>query len=241
MILKAPPLPRQHNEFNFTAVGYLAGAAILILNYACAALPVPVAGHTGDVPTTPVAVEMQAKQAEILYLDYSGTALPALLAGQIDDTGKTPVAAKSAAKQAATLSERQAIYVLRTAMKSLHDAFLTGNFTVFRDLAGPTLQGRYTAAQLGEHYARVRASKIDLASAILMAPKVTRAARIDGSDTVRVDGNIATGPEQLNFSIIVEPQRDRWTYADIAIDRTEGVADIPDLRHLASAARTPTR
>lgn len=240
MMFKVPPLPRQHNEFNFTAAGYLAAAAILFLDYACAALPAPVAGHTGDATTTPVAVEMQAKQAEILYLDYSGTTLPALLAGHIGDTRKTPVAAKPAAKQAATLSERQAIYVLRTAMKSLHDAFQTGNFTVFRDLAGPTLLSRYTAAQLGEHYARIRASKIDLASATLMAPKVTRAARIDGSDTVRVDGSIGTGPEQLNFSIIVEPQRGRWTYADIAINRAQGVADISDVRHLASAVRTPT-
>ena len=123
--------------------------------------------------------------------------------------------------QPPTLSQRQAQYIVRTTLKSLHDAVRTGNFTVFRDLSGPSLQARFKAAELHKHFEAISNSDIDLASVSFLSPILTSAKAIGGSNMIRLDGYFASTPTPLAFGMIVEPHNGSWLVADYALDAAQ--------------------
>lgn len=129
-----------------------------------------------------------------------------------------------------TITAAQATYLVRASLKSLHDAFRTGNFTVFRDLAGPSLQARYSATQLFEHFETSAAESTDLANAIMAKPVLTAASAIPDSTMVRLDGYVASPSGLLNFSLILEPAKGRWAVADLKLNSTPfEVAEASDV------------
>jgi hypothetical protein len=140
---------------------------------------------------------------------------------QVANPTSLPTAATPPAKQTQrrlSLTAPQANYLVRTTMKSLHDALQTGNYTVLHNLGGPTLQSQNSPAQLAARFEQLAARKLDLATAILRDPILTLAQNINGRDAIRIDGYFSTAPSALMFRMAFELKNGKWAVADLAVD-----------------------
>ncbi len=149
------------------------------------------------------------------------------------------IAATDQSKPRPALSELQAKYIVRSTMKSLHDALLTGNFTVFRDLAGPSMRARYSAAQLFEKFEYLVANRVNLGATISAEPALTHAAGVQSSDAVRLDGSVMSGATPIGFSMIVEPDNNRWAVADLGFDTPQAQADAAATNRVGQRGQVP--
>ena len=157
-------------------------------------------------------------------------------ASQITNTtiAASPPVSAPAQAPALSLSEGQARYIVRTTLKALHDAVRTGNFTVFRDLAGPSFQTRFKAAELHKRFQSIGQSGLDLSSISMLNPILTSAKAVEGSDMIRFDGYFASSPSPLMFGMIVEPHLGRWLVADYALDTLQPrAASAPGVQQIA--------
>ena len=70
-------------------------------------------------------------------------------------------------------SPQALIVMIRSAILALHNANLSGNFTVMHDLASQAFQKANSPALLGEVFAPLRAQRLDLSVALLLTPELT--------------------------------------------------------------------
>ena len=167
------------------------------------------------------------------------------------DSGTQP--AKPGSKSApddetpsADIPDARALSILiRRTLLSLNDANLTGNYTVFRDLAAPGFQSANDAARLTEIFTLLRRRKIDLAPIIYFDPKLVRPATINENGMLRISGYVPTQPEQVNFDMMFQKVANRWRLFGIAVNTTAAQPQAPSLDPAgeaasASAKGTPT-
>lgn len=110
----------------------------------------------------------------------------------------------------------QHLYLVRSVLASLSDANRTGNYSVLRDLAAPSFQGRHTAADLAQIFASARAKPIDLDPAMFLEPTLTEAVRNEQS-ALLLKGFFASRPERLLFAIAFEAVGGHWRLASLSI------------------------
>jgi hypothetical protein len=118
----------------------------------------------------------------------------------------------------------QIVMLIRTSLLSLNDAFITGNYTVFRDLLAPTVRDGNTAARISQVYAPFAAKGIDLAGVAILAPNLTEPPAIDQGNRLIVKGVFPGNPSPLIFALTMEPVAGRWRVRDLAIDVGSGNA-----------------
>jgi hypothetical protein len=114
--------------------------------------------------------------------------------------------------------DKQLIAVLlRTTLIALHQANVTGNYTILRDLASPTFQQRNTAADLALVFAPLRRQNIDLAPAALLEPQFTLAPVIDQGNMLRMIGTLPTRPVGVDFDLAFQAVSGSWRLSGISI------------------------
>ena len=106
---------------------------------------------------------------------------------------------------------------IRTTIIALNQANITGNYTVFRELATPNFQQSNNPARLTEIFADLRNRKVDMSPVFFINPKLVRKPEIrDG--LLRLSGYFPTNPEQINFDMMFQRWDGRWRLHGIAVD-----------------------
>ena len=118
---------------------------------------IPSAPQAGpDLPTTPVPMP-QFAQAPV----------------QLPPTPAPPQT--STELPSAKASDTELVFTLvRTTLVALHQANVTGNYTVVRDLSSPGFREKNSAADLARIFAPIRDAKIDLGAVVILDPHVSR-------------------------------------------------------------------
>ena len=120
--------------------------------------------------------------------------------------------------------------LLRNTLVALHQANLTGNYTVLRDLGAPAFRDTNTASRLAELFAPIRNRSLDLSSVVLLDPRLTMA-KVNDQGMLDIAGAMPTQPVAVNFDLLYQGVANAWQLFGITI-----TADTAQ----ASASATPT-
>ena len=133
----------------------------------------------------------------------------------------------------------QALYLIRSTLLTLNDANRTGNYTVLRDLAAPTLQAKNTAADLGASFTDLRKRGIDLYPVALAAPQLSSAPFLDPNKMLRLTGMFPTRPLQINFELTFQNVDNQWRLYGISIATPQAAEPTPSASPSPSPTGTP--
>jgi hypothetical protein len=176
---------------------------------AAPAIPAPVA----SVPNPPLP-QLQAPasvQPPILGQPPPASPPPA---PQVAQTSAPPPSSAAAKRDNAAL----VFTLIRTTLVALHQADVTGNYTVLRDLSAPGFRERNSDADLARIFAPVRDAKIDLGAVVILDPHI-RQATINDKKMLHIAGTLDTKPVAVNFELLFQPVDGTW--------RLDGIAVLP--------------
>jgi hypothetical protein len=94
---------------------------------------------------------------------------------------------------------------------------VTGNYTVMRDLAGPSFQQANTAARLSEIFQGERTKNIDISPVVLLKPELVRRPLIDAQGLLHVEGYFPSKPEMVHFLLAFQNVAEKWRLAAIGV------------------------
>jgi hypothetical protein len=121
------------------------------------------------------------------------------------------------AQQPADPAVGQAAYLVRTTIMSIHDANRSNNYSVLREMASPSLQATYAAADLAVLFSALRAKNFDLFTAASSSPQLTQPPLLTADGKMRVTGYFPTRPETIKFDLVFEAIGGVWRIADVGI------------------------
>jgi hypothetical protein len=108
------------------------------------------------------------------------------------------------------------VILIRGPLTALHQANVTGNYGVLRDLGGPSFRVN-TSAELARMFEPVRSGGLDLAQVLVIEPVVTRGPVLDGEGLLRLTGFFPMPSYQLAFDIAYEPAEGEWKLYGLAV------------------------
>lgn len=126
---------------------------------------------------------------------------------------QTPVA-----PQPAQLDRNGVLMLVRSTMLALHQANITGNYTVLRDLGASGFQTANTAARLAEIFANQRANRLDLSGVAVLEPQLTTLPEINQSGLLHMAGFFPSVPLQVNFELFFAPVEAQWRLMGISVN-----------------------
>jgi hypothetical protein len=153
----------------------------------------------------------------------SKPATPAPAAGAKPATAPSAAAAP-AASASPTLSQSDlalVVSLLRNTLVALHQANLTGNYTVLRDLGAPGFRDANNPTKLSEIFAPIRSRNIDLSSVVLLDPHLTLA-KVNENGMLDIAGSLTTQPLPVNFEILYQGVQNTWLLFGISISADTG-------------------
>jgi hypothetical protein len=122
-------------------------------------------------------------------------------------------------------ADRELITILlRTTLVALHQANITGNYTILRDLAAPGFQQNNTAADLALIFAPLRRQNIELAAAALLQPQFTQDPVIDQQNMLRISGTLPTKPVGVAFELAFQAVSGAWRLFGISVQPAKAAA-----------------
>ncbi|MBS0235682.1 MAG: hypothetical protein JSR99_19615 [Proteobacteria bacterium] len=110
--------------------------------------------------------------------------------------------------------------LIRTTLVALDQANKTNNYTVLREIGGPSLQ-RFMSAQLGELFADLRTKGIDLSPTVVVTPQMFAAPVILSNGMLRLSGYFPTQPMQINFDLLFEETNSSWKLAGLRVSAVQ--------------------
>ncbi len=110
--------------------------------------------------------------------------------------------------------------LIRTTLVALDQANKTNNYTVLREIGGPSLQ-RFMSAQLGELFADLRTKGIDLSPTVVVTPQMFAAPAILSNGMLRLSGYFPTQPMQINFDLLFEEANSSWKLAGLRVSAVQ--------------------
>lgn len=105
--------------------------------------------------------------------------------------------------------------MVRGALAALDQADRTGNYTVLRDLGGPSFR-QNSDARLAEAFAPLRSQALDLSPALAVDPVFTLAPTIEASGLLRVAGYFP-GQPRLVFEIAWQKDAGAWKLYGVVV------------------------
>jgi hypothetical protein len=122
-------------------------------------------------------------------------------------------------QQTAAQSDAEIIITLvRSIFVAVHQANVTQNYSVLRDLGTPAFRERNSVADLARIFTSIRNRNIDLGSAAVAEPKLAKA-ELNKDKQLHLAGTIATRPVATAFELLLAPIEGVW--------RIQGIALIP--------------
>lgn len=117
------------------------------------------------------------------------------------------------ARQAAELQmpSGQALAIMITnTLIAYNQGNLTGDYSVFRELASPQFRRANSPARLADIFRTMRDDRIDLSPIVLYPPKLLRQPLIDADGDLVLDGFYDTRPERVEFFLVFRQIDDVW-------------------------------
>ena len=154
-------------------------------------------------------------------------------------TASPPPAA--AAPSAARASDADVVFTLvRSTIVALHQANVTGNYTVLRDMSAPRFRDRNSAAELGRIFTPIREARIDLSQAVLLDPHITKAT-LNDQKMLYVVGAFETKPLPVTYELLFEPVDGVWRVFGISVTPVQsiGAATAPTAQAASAPAPRP--
>ena len=112
-------------------------------------------------------------------------------------------------------------------MAAVDHANQAGNYSVLRDVSAPGFQIQNDAARLAEIFAPVRALRVDLSNALLLAPTYTAAPQIVGEGVLRVQGYFGLRPTAIGFDLYYQWVQGKWRLFGVSINPTQIASEQP--------------
>jgi hypothetical protein len=168
----------------------------------------------GKVLTVMVAAVVVAAAALIAYLMFAGQQAPSL-------------PQRSAVQPAIQPDSDLVTILLRTTVVAVHQANITGNYTVLRDLAAPTFQEKNSTADLALAFAPLRQQKLDLTPVVVLESNFTQKPVIDGQNALRLAGTLQSKPIPVAYELAFQTVGGSWRWSAIAIRSVPQVAAPP--------------
>jgi hypothetical protein len=130
--------------------------------------------------------------------------------------------------------------LVRSTLVALHQANVTGNYTVLRDLAAPGFRDKNSAADLARIFAPIRDAKIDLSGVVLLDPHITRPT-LNDQKMLDIAGSLETKPVPVNYELLFQPIQGEWRIFGIAVTPVQlvGASNAPS--PLTSSTKQPSR
>lgn len=139
-------------------------------------------------------------------------ALPGIASAQ-----SAPQAAQPPISVEPVPSELELAKLLWSTMTAVHHANLSGNYSVLRDISSPGFQVMNNAARLGEIFASIRESRVDLSNALLLAPTYTEPPSVVEPGVIRVRGYFGLRPTAIFFDFFFQWVEGRWRLHGVSI------------------------
>ena len=116
------------------------------------------------------------------------------------------------------------VLLLRNSLLTLNDAIQTGNFTVLRDKGAPGFRDANSAARLGEAFADLSRSGLDLSAVSVITPQLTEPPTLDQQKgMLHVQGFFPSQAAQINFEccinfeVLYQSVGGRWRVLGLSI------------------------
>ena len=103
----------------------------------------------------------------------------------------------------------------------------SGNYSVLRDISAQGFQINNDPATLGQVFAGIRASQIDLSNALLVPPTYTEAPQQVREDIFRVRGIFQLRPVSIGFDLYYQWEQGRWKLFGIDLQPLEMIDRMP--------------
>jgi len=121
------------------------------------------------------------------------------------------------AQQPSPVDSELATILLRNTVVAVHQANITGNYTVLRDLAAPAFQDKNSMADLALAFAPLRQQKLDLAPVVLLEPTFTQKPVIDRQNILRFAGTLQSKPVPVAYELAFQKANGIWRWSAISI------------------------
>ena len=143
---------------------------------------------------------------------FFGTILIGLstLQAAAQDNSKSPAKQQVEGVRLSVPPAERIVLLIRSALLTLSDALLTGNYTVLRDRGSPAFRAQNTAASLARVFSQLDAQKIDLAVVAIMTPELSSAEIVETEQRLILKGNFSTQPQRIVFDLTFEPVNGQW-------------------------------
>lgn len=151
-----------------------------------------------------------------------------------------PPAAPAAAPKAAQIDRNGVLILIRSTLLAVHDANVTGNYTVLRDLGAPGFQTGNTAARLSEIFANLRAQNVDLSGVAVLDPQLTLLPQIETNGMMRMAGFFPSVPVQVNFELMFAPVGGKWRLFGISVGLGSSSPTAPEAKAVEQSPPAPT-
>jgi hypothetical protein len=127
--------------------------------------------------------------------------------------------------------------LLRTTVAALGHANATGNYSVLREIASPSLQAANTPARLSEAFADLRSRNLDLDLVTVASPSLRSDPVIDDQGMLHLAGSFPDETGPVEFELAFEMIDDRWRLFGIAVQPTGNAKAKPAA---ADASKLPS-
>jgi hypothetical protein len=124
--------------------------------------------------------------------------------------------------------------LIKNALTAVNQGNLTGNYTVLRDLGGPTFREKNSAARLATIFQRVHEKAADFSQILVLQPVYTERPMIDQAGELNLVGFFPTQPVQIQFRLAFQRVGNAWMIDGISI--STGAAQQPSPQNVGQAS-----
>jgi hypothetical protein len=114
--------------------------------------------------------------------------------------------------------------LIRSTVLALHQANLTGNYSVLRDLGTPVFRETFDQSRLTDAFANLRRRKIDLSPALVVTPNLTKNPELNQNKELVLVGDFPTQPLTIHFEFAFLQLDGYWRLAGLAVDAVPAAA-----------------
>jgi hypothetical protein len=149
------------------------------------------------------------------------TALIAIAGSASAEQVKPPAANAPAKPDPMQISVVAVTLMIKGAVLALHQANVTGNYSVLRDMGTPVFREKFDQAALTAAFSNLRARKVDLSPALLLSPNLTKNPEMNQNGELVLVGDFPTQPLQIHFELAFLQLDGSWRLAGIGVDAVQ--------------------
>ncbi len=145
---------------------------------------------------------------------------PSALAGQKAKSAAAGAESKSAASKGNNfqMSVVTLTVIIKDAIIALHQANMTGNYSVLRDMGSPVFRENFDQARLVAVFANLRGRRVDLSPAYFLSPNLTQRPELNKDNELVLKGFFPAQPQRIQFELRFMQLDGRWRLAGIGVD-----------------------